>query len=329
MPEFPVKSTRMQSFLRGYRLIGTVGLSLGLVSGLGYGFNTWGWITLSDRVPGVLVSLMGLGLISGAVGAWGEVLRGRRDRAQWHKQRQGYEAIVATWETQLAEQQQAQDVTKQQLQTVQADHAQLQATQQELTQKHTALTQEHATLSQKHAALTQEHAALTQEYQALVAQQQKEALNCKNAEAVLEECARLEEEYTEECARLAQDNTQLREQIKKLKQENWQLREYPNCSPSQEVVDELEPVEAPAVRSGRRTATVSQLTGISGQRAVRALKHLGFSVENQTGSHIKLHRTHTQTQTCVVPDHPEVNPVTLKKALQHGKVGLEEFLAAL
>ncbi|NEO86214.1 MAG: addiction module toxin, HicA family [Spirulina sp. SIO3F2] len=148
-----------------------------------------------------------------------------------------------------------------------------------------------------------------------MAKEQAAQLNCQNAEVVLEECDRLEHE-----------NSQLRQQVKALKQENWQLREH-SYSPEPEANANFDGQEFETQDSEHHAIPVSQLTGISGKQAVRALEQLGFNVEHQNGSHIKLHRTHTQT--CIVPNHPEVNPVTLKQVLRQAEVSLAAFLGAL
>ncbi|MEM8638735.1 MAG: type II toxin-antitoxin system HicA family toxin [Cyanobacteria bacterium P01_G01_bin.54] len=186
-----------------------------------------------------------------------------------------------------------------------------------------ALDQTYRQVQRQHQDTQAQYQALSQECDRLQQQLQAQHTQAQDAaEAILEDCLQLE-----------QDNKTLRDELKTLKQENWQLREYPHCPPN----------VSPVVTNGLTAATkapephlaehpakaipVSRLTSISGKQAVRALEQLGFHVEHQNGSHIKLQRS--WTQTCIVPNHTEVNPVTLKQVLLQAQVSLEEFLGAL
>lgn len=289
-----VQYSQVQKFLKGYRLIGIAGISLGFSSGVWYGLSQWGLVPLGWLSLGGLVWLLWLGVVSGGVLAWGEYRQHQRDRAQWHNQRRGYESLIEEQDANLT---------------------QLQHTEQAAAQDIMALQTECDRLTVEQQNLTQVNAQLVQERDRLLAKQQAAKLNCQNAEAVLEECDRLEHE-----------NSQLRHQVKSLKQENWQLREHPYC-PQPDVDTNFDGQELEIHDSETNAIPVSRLTGISGKQAVRALEQLGFNVEHQNGSHIKLQRTHTQT--CIVPNHPEVNPVTLKQVLRQAAVSLAAFLGAL
>ena len=65
---------------------------------------------------------------------------------------------------------------------------------------------------------------------------------------------------------------------------------------------------------------------VSGAEVVRALRHLGFVVARQRGSHIVLRR---ESQGCVVPNHREVKTGTLSGLLKQAGVSVEDFLKAL
>jgi predicted RNA binding protein YcfA (HicA-like mRNA interferase family) len=65
---------------------------------------------------------------------------------------------------------------------------------------------------------------------------------------------------------------------------------------------------------------------ISGSEAVRALKRLGFTVERQTGSHIRMAKGSLRV---TVPNHNPIAPKTLQSLLRQAGVSLEDFCAAL
>ena len=57
----------------------------------------------------------------------------------------------------------------------------------------------------------------------------------------------------------------------------------------------------------------------------RALKRLGFVFRWQTGSHLIYRRG---SKTISIPNHREVAPGTLRKALKEAGVSMEEFMEA-
>lgn len=65
---------------------------------------------------------------------------------------------------------------------------------------------------------------------------------------------------------------------------------------------------------------------LSGQRAVRALKRLGFIEERQEGSHIRLVRGSLRV---IVPAHPALAPKTLQSILRQAQISVEELTAHL
>jgi predicted RNA binding protein YcfA (HicA-like mRNA interferase family) len=65
---------------------------------------------------------------------------------------------------------------------------------------------------------------------------------------------------------------------------------------------------------------------VSGAEVVRALRHLGFVVARQRGSHIVLRR---ESQGCVVPNHREAKTGMLSGLLKQAGESVEDFLNAL
>jgi predicted RNA binding protein YcfA (HicA-like mRNA interferase family) len=65
---------------------------------------------------------------------------------------------------------------------------------------------------------------------------------------------------------------------------------------------------------------------VSGAKAARALKRIGFVELRQTGSHLILRR---EGRTVVVPQHKPLKPGTLKGVIEQAGLTLEEFVAEL
>jgi predicted RNA binding protein YcfA (HicA-like mRNA interferase family) len=66
---------------------------------------------------------------------------------------------------------------------------------------------------------------------------------------------------------------------------------------------------------------------LSGRDVVKALKRLGFRVENQEGSHIRLSRSGGLRVT--VPNHRALLPKTLQSVLRQAAITIEELMAVL
>ncbi len=69
---------------------------------------------------------------------------------------------------------------------------------------------------------------------------------------------------------------------------------------------------------------MSKLPVISGRELVRALRHVGFELDRQKGSHMILFRPDPQT-TLSVPDHRELDRGTLRSLLRQADISPEEF----
>ncbi len=65
---------------------------------------------------------------------------------------------------------------------------------------------------------------------------------------------------------------------------------------------------------------------VSGERTVKALRRLGFSVERQVGSHIRMAKAGLRV---TVPNHSAIAPATLLSILRQAGISLEEFLSVL
>ena len=65
---------------------------------------------------------------------------------------------------------------------------------------------------------------------------------------------------------------------------------------------------------------------VSGVKAARALKRLGFVELRQTGSHLIMRK---ETRTVVVPQHKSLKPGTLKGIIEQAGLTLEQFVSEL
>jgi len=65
---------------------------------------------------------------------------------------------------------------------------------------------------------------------------------------------------------------------------------------------------------------------LSGREVVKGLKRLGFSVENQEGSHIRLSRGGLRV---TVPNHPALLPKTLKSIMKQANVTIDGLMAVI
>jgi predicted RNA binding protein YcfA (HicA-like mRNA interferase family) len=66
---------------------------------------------------------------------------------------------------------------------------------------------------------------------------------------------------------------------------------------------------------------------LSGREVVKGLKRLGFSVENQEGSHIRLSQGGGLRVT--VPNHPALLPKTLKSIMKQANVTIDDLMAVI
>ncbi len=72
-----------------------------------------------------------------------------------------------------------------------------------------------------------------------------------------------------------------------------------------------------------------KLPVISGIKAVKALKRVGFSVDHQTGSHIIMRKEGSKPVTISVPKHKEMKAGTLRILIKQVGLTVDEFLKLL
>ena len=65
---------------------------------------------------------------------------------------------------------------------------------------------------------------------------------------------------------------------------------------------------------------------LSGREVVKALKRLGFSVEKQEGSHIRLSRGGLKV---TVPAHSALLPKTLQSVLKQANITIDDLIAEI
>jgi len=70
-----------------------------------------------------------------------------------------------------------------------------------------------------------------------------------------------------------------------------------------------------------------RLGNISGKRAVKAFKKLGYQIARQTGSHIIL--KHQSRPTLTIPDHKELAPGLLRAIISQAGLNVPDFLKNL
>lgn len=73
---------------------------------------------------------------------------------------------------------------------------------------------------------------------------------------------------------------------------------------------------------------MSNLSGISGQTCVTALKKAGFYFKRQEGSHIILRRDNPFSQV-VVPNHKELDRGTIRAIIRQSGLTVDQFVGLL
>lgn len=72
---------------------------------------------------------------------------------------------------------------------------------------------------------------------------------------------------------------------------------------------------------------MGKLSNISGKKAVKAFKKIGYTVDHQTGSHMILY--HQEKQTLSIPNHKELAPGLLRGLIRCSGLTVDEFLKYL
>jgi predicted RNA binding protein YcfA (HicA-like mRNA interferase family) len=65
---------------------------------------------------------------------------------------------------------------------------------------------------------------------------------------------------------------------------------------------------------------------VSGRKVVNALKRLGFTQDNQEGSHIRLTKGRLKV---TVPNHRAILPKTLKRILRQAEITIDELMSVI
>ena len=68
---------------------------------------------------------------------------------------------------------------------------------------------------------------------------------------------------------------------------------------------------------------------ISGRKAIKAFRKIGYHLARQEGSHMILHHSKPGYPILVIPDHKEVAPFLLKEQIKRAHLTLKEFLHLL
>lgn len=72
---------------------------------------------------------------------------------------------------------------------------------------------------------------------------------------------------------------------------------------------------------------MSKLPIISGKIVVKAFVKIGYKIERQRGSHIRL--SHLQKKSLTVPNHKVVGKGLLRKLLRNAGISVSEFITLL
>ncbi|MCW6038758.1 type II toxin-antitoxin system HicA family toxin [Spirulina subsalsa FACHB-351] len=206
---------------------------------------------------------------------------------------------------------------------------QLQIDLERLTQERNSLQQQLNPVVQQNLEILQHEMVNLQNILQQLEQQNKQVLNqYQEATHQLENINWYNKELEQENHQLHDEKGQLMQELESKKAQLWQLdqavKKFQNQEREQENVEALNPVAQDS-----NSMPFSELTGISADRALRAVERLGFVYVGQRGSHIKYQKEQKQTFTFILPNESEIPPGTLKNALQNAGISLEEFLQNL
>lgn len=71
------------------------------------------------------------------------------------------------------------------------------------------------------------------------------------------------------------------------------------------------------------------LANISGRKAVKVFRKIGYHFVRQEGSHMILHHSKPGYPILVIPDHKELAPFLLREQIKRAHLTLDEFLRLL
>jgi predicted RNA binding protein YcfA (HicA-like mRNA interferase family) len=68
---------------------------------------------------------------------------------------------------------------------------------------------------------------------------------------------------------------------------------------------------------------------VSGERAVRAFRRIGYVLDHQTGSHMILTHTDASRKPLTIPNHRTIKVGLLAKFIKDAALSVEEFIELL
>ena len=68
---------------------------------------------------------------------------------------------------------------------------------------------------------------------------------------------------------------------------------------------------------------------VSGERAVRAFRRVGYVLDHQTGSHMVLTHSDPARKTLTIPNHRAIKTGLLAKFIKDAELSVEEFIELL
>ncbi|MBI4430625.1 MAG: type II toxin-antitoxin system HicA family toxin [Candidatus Omnitrophica bacterium] len=72
---------------------------------------------------------------------------------------------------------------------------------------------------------------------------------------------------------------------------------------------------------------MSKLPVVSGQKVIKALQTLGYTIRSQEGSHV--HLRHPGRPPLTIPNHKEIARGTLRAIIRQANLSVEEFIRLL
>lgn len=69
--------------------------------------------------------------------------------------------------------------------------------------------------------------------------------------------------------------------------------------------------------------------GVSGERAVRAFRRIGYELDHQTGSHMILAHIDAARKPLTIPNHKAIKVGLLSKLIKDAALSVEEFIELL
>ena len=74
---------------------------------------------------------------------------------------------------------------------------------------------------------------------------------------------------------------------------------------------------------------MSKLPAISGEKALKAFKKMGFALDHQTGSHMILRHEKPPYRRLTIPNHKELAKGTLRSLIREAGLTVDEFVNLL